>query len=139
MDFFNSESMKDMLPIIIIASIAYFFIRSRLKKAKNKNTTAPNTYSARPYESSSTYETESDEKKKTCQGCGKLTFEEYKFCPYCGSNKFKTSEPKPQRAKKAADKVDRSNDTWVCGGCGTTNELALDNCKNCGKEFWPEL
>ena len=33
------------------------------------------------------------------------------------------------------DKVFRDDDIWVCGKCDTKNNLELDYCKNCNKEF----
>ena len=88
-------------------------------------------------------EDEDDDEKKICLKCDRLSFKEYNFCPYCGSNEFKPVEPiesipGQQHSQRIADKVHRSSDIWVCGSCETSNEMALDNCKNCGKEFWPE-
>ena len=125
--------------MIIIFSVGYLFIRSKIRKTKGRNTTAPTGNSGRVYESASRFETDldDDETKKACQSCGRFSFKEYKFCPYCGSTKFKTVEPsQPKSAKKIADKV--NSDAWICGQCATSNELQLDNCKSCAKEFWPE-
>jgi rubrerythrin len=31
--------------------------------------------------------------------------------------------------------IEYDNDVWVCGRCGTSNEIFLSNCRGCGKEF----
>lgn len=40
--------------------------------------------------------------------------------------------------RKITDTVRRSENIWICGKCGTENEMELDFCSNCGKEFWPK-
>jgi len=38
---------------------------------------------------------------------------------------------------KISDKVNRDDNYWICGKCNEHNNIELDNCKKCGKEFWP--
>jgi hypothetical protein len=40
--------------------------------------------------------------------------------------------------RKITDTVRRSENIWVCGKCDTENEMELNLCSNCGKEFWPK-
>jgi ribosomal protein L40E len=44
-----------------------------------------------------------------------------------------------KKMPESEDKIIRSKELWICSRCGTENELSLDNCKKCGKEFNPPL
>ena len=48
-------------------------------------------------------------------------------------------KPEMPKAKKqyVVDKIIENNEFWICGKCETKNEMELDFCKNCKKEFWP--
>ena len=40
--------------------------------------------------------------------------------------------------RKISDKTYGNKNIWICGKCNESNNLNLDYCKNCGKEYWPE-
>ena len=44
-----------------------------------------------------------------------------------------------EKRKTEIDKIIRNKDVWICGRCDTENNLKLDFCKKCGKEFNPPL
>jgi ribosomal protein L40E len=72
---------------------------------------------------------------KKCKKCGATVNKQFIFCPYCGTKEF---EQPNLIKKKIVDKVQRNKDIWICGNCNTSNNITIDFCEKCGKEFWPE-
>jgi len=121
---------QSFLPIILIL-VVFMFGRRFLGRLTGRKQAGPAEV-FRPAVSD-------DEDTKRCSNCSKTTLIGHNFCPHCGSNAFVTVEEAPLNVNtRIADKVFRDRDIWVCGSCETDNELTLDNCKNCGKEYWPE-
>jgi hypothetical protein len=98
----------------------------------------------------------------TCPNCGKELQKEWKGCPYCLTlvakiqqsppPVAKTQESPPQtklqplpssssssKPKLEEDIVRQKLGIWICGRCKTSNDIKLDFCKNCKKEFNPYL
>jgi len=55
------------------------------------------------------------------------------------NDNYEKEEQKKSINKKINEVDIIKKDAWVCGRCQTINNIDLDYCKNCGKEFNPPL
>jgi len=53
-----------------------------------------------------------------------------------GKKKQTSTQSKQIKQTEYRGEKDISNDNnWICGKCGTINDIFLPNCKKCGKEY----
>ena len=128
------QSGAFMIIIGILISVIFQFVSSDADEKKEKTPVKNNVNDDKEI----VLERNEEIKIKKCKKCGKNLNEKFDFCSYCGANEFEKIINNKKKIKKICDKVYRDKDIWICGKCNTSNELELDNCKNCGKEYWPE-
>ena len=52
-----------------------------------------------------------------------------------GKNESKNNDSKLNQTEYRGENDISNNNNWICGKCGTVNELYLPCCKKCNKEF----
>ena len=54
---------------------------------------------------------------------------------YSGKKEAKNNNPTLKQTEYRGENDISNDNNWICGKCGTVNDIYLPNCKKCGKEF----